>query len=370
MKILQVIDNLNVGGAEILLKDLCAAWRGSDLDVSVYLLNSSNGWIEDQLRAGGTRIVHSGLSSLYSTHQVSRLVRHLSQTQYDIVHVHLFPAQLWVRLAVRILNLDIPIVTTEHNTWNRRRRTMFRQLDRFMYRRFNAVACISQAAADNLREWLAPDHCEICVIPNGIDTARFSGRHSSPRPRTQQPILLCVGSLTARKNQTLMIRALAEIPDATLLLAGNGPARADLEETARELGVRSRVQFLGARSDIPELLSSADIYVQPSIVDGFCIAAVEAMSAGLPVVASDIPGMRDVVGPAGILLNPNAPEELAARIRELISHPALCQELGERARQRAAEFTIEKTAERYRRLYKSLGSSVARNQHSLISPAA
>ena len=325
MRILEVIDSLSVGGAEVLLKDLCRVWRESDAEVTVYLLHSTGGWIEDQLLANGTRIVRSGLSSPYSPWQVVRLARHLQQEKYDVIHVHLFPAQLWVRLAASLVGLTTPLMTTEHNTWNRRRRLGFRSLDRFLYARYDSVVCISEASAANLRAWLAPHPCSPRVIPNGIDASRFhhcreadsrkadcrqAVCHTSDPPQPgvpQHAVLLCVGSLTNIKNQSVIIRALLQIPDAELILAGEGPMRVALETAASDLGVRERVHLVGERSDIPDLLSAADVYIHSSLVDGFCLAVVEAMAAGVPVVVSNIPGMREVVGDGGISFDPQRP---------------------------------------------------------------
>ena len=356
IKVLEVIVNFNVGGAEVLLRDLCKAWQKSRIAVTVYVLTPSDGWIEEEVKATGAQIVQSGIASRYSPRQVSRLVRHLSLTKYDLIHVHLFPAQLWVRIAVILLKLRTPLVTTEHNTWNRRRLTFFRPLDQIMYAGYRTVVCISEATEAKLREWLGPNCGKTCVIPNGIDASRFMDLTNTV-PNVHAPgqkVLICVGSLSERKNHAVLIRALVQIPGCDLMLVGEGPMRKLLEKLARDLGVDERVHFLGQRSDVPALLSAADLYIQPSSVDGFCLAVVEAMSVGLPVIASNVPGMREVVADGGTLFDPKNPQELAERVNEILNESSLHRRLADSAKRRAASFGIEATATRYESLYRML----------------
>ncbi len=361
MKILEVIVNLRVGGAEVLLKNLCGIWRASGAEVTIYVLSKSDGWIEQELRASGIQIVHSGLSFRYAPWQVARLAQHLRRTQYDVIHAHLFPAQLCVSLAARIVGLSTPLVTTEHSTWNRRRRLGFRTVERFLYARYDSVICISEAAEIGLKKWLAPQPCNSCVIYNGIDGSQFLSRRQADEPprSSKRAVLLCVGSLCARKNQAVIIRALVHIPGADLILVGEGRMRGALEKLAGDLGVRERVRLLGPRQDVADLLSTADVYIQSSVEDGFCLAVVEAMSVGLPVVASDVPGMRDVVADGGILFDPNSPEGLSKCVNELLSQRSLRTQCASRAQERAAQFGIDKTAVGYWNLYESLCKRVS-----------
>src|SRR5207253_112178 len=109
-----------------------------------------------------------------------------------------------------------------------------------------------------------------------------------------------VGRLERQKGFDTLLEALPRWPDCTLQIVGIGSERAELESRARSLGLAARVEFLGFRDDVATLMTRADLYVQPSRWEGFGIAAVEAMASGLPVVCSDVAGLREVVGPAGV----------------------------------------------------------------------
>ncbi len=128
--------------------------------------------------------------------------------------------------------------------------------------------------------------------------------HSSVGINNGNCVLLYVACLEPQRDHANLSRALAQIPDADLVLAGDGSLRAQLEAQAENLGVRSRVHFLGRRMDVAELLKMADIYVHPAAFEGFGIAAAEALTAGKPVVAGDVPGLAQVVGDATILVPP------------------------------------------------------------------
>jgi glycosyltransferase involved in cell wall biosynthesis len=139
-----------------------------------------------------------------------------------------------------------------------------------------------------------------------------------------------------------------------LVLAGDGSLRQQLEAQAETLGVTSRVHFLGRRMDVAELLKMADIYVHPAAFEGFGIAAAEALTAGKPVVASNVPGLAQVVGDAGILVPPGDVETLAAEVRTLINSPDRRQQLSRAAVERGRQFSIETTVAAYIDLYRSV----------------
>jgi glycosyltransferase involved in cell wall biosynthesis len=127
-----------------------------------------------------------------------------------------------------------------------------------------------------------------------------------------------------------------------------------LEALAASLGIRERVHFLGRRADVPQLLKLADVYVHSSHWEGFGIAAVEAMAAGVPVIASDVPGLGQVVGSAGLLFPAGDAECLAKHIRSLLDSEPLRRRLSQAGKERARSFSIEGSVEAYISLYESV----------------
>jgi glycosyltransferase involved in cell wall biosynthesis len=219
-----------------------------------------------------------------------------------------------------------------------------------MYRQFAAIAVISEATRNALQTHLGDKVQQICVVPNGIDAARF--RLPFPgEPKTTARVILSVGSLTPVKDQVTIIRAIAQIDGVKLMLAGDGPLRADLEATACHLGAGSRVEFLGIRRDIPRLIAGSDLYVQASQVEGFCLAVVEAMCGGLPCIVSRTTGLQETVGRAGLYFDPGNAEELASAIRALLADPSRRAELSLRGVDQANRFTLQACSARYQDFY-------------------
>jgi glycosyltransferase involved in cell wall biosynthesis len=196
----------------------------------------------------------------------------------------------------------------------------------------------------------------IAVIPNGVDHRAFAAR--TPRPRLRE--ILTVANLRPEKNHDVLLRAAAELarnhPDLRLRFAGAGPQRAALESLAASLGLSGRVELLGHRDDVPALLAQADLFVLPSRSEAFPNGAIEAMAAGLPVVASATGGLSDLIAHerTGLLVPPGDAGALAAAMRRLIEEPALAASLGERARREVqARYSFERMADAFEALYLS-----------------
>lgn len=227
-----------------------------------------------------------------------------------------------------------------------------------MYGRYTRVVCVSEASAANLRAWVPGVGEKITVVSNGIDVQKF--KQATPVLRESigledsNRVLLYVASFQERKDHGTLLRAVAQVSDVDLVLVGDGELRAQFKRQAESFGIARRVHFLGARSDVAELLKMADIYVHVPVFEGFGIAATEAMAAGKPIIASDVPGLAQVVGDAALLVPPADSEALAAAIRRLIASPELQLQLAQAAVQRSNQFSIEKTVDDYVTLYREI----------------
>jgi glycosyltransferase involved in cell wall biosynthesis len=352
MKILHVLDSLNIGGAETLVLALCAEWKRLGVDVELYALRG--GPLAEDARLAGIPVHIGGCGSIYSPLHILWLARFVRSRHFDIIHVHLYPAQLWAPLAARLAGWKVPLVATEHSIHNRRRTALFRPLDCWMYRQFTVTAAISEAARSSLARHLGDTQYRSVVIPNGIDETRFQDTGPPSLDPGTNPTLLIVGSLTQVKDQATAIRAMAGIEDAKLVIVGDGPKRRELEALTRQLGLQGRVHFLGVRRDIARLIAAADIYLQTSRWESFCLAVVEAMCGGLPCVVSRVPGLEEIVGSAGLYYEPGDERGLASAIRFLLDRPEFRRTLSERGVRRAKDFTLPVCRSRYEALYRTV----------------
>jgi glycosyltransferase involved in cell wall biosynthesis len=353
---LQLINTLDVGGAERLMSQIVPRLRERGVPTSVLLLGLHHRHFYDGLIKRGVEVHVTGCRSIYSPKHIRVIRRIVAAERIDVIHVHLFPAMWWAVIATLRLS-NVRVIATEHSTWNRRRRPLFKLLDRFMYSRFDRVACVSEQTAQALRAWLPEITNRISVIENGVDSNAFGQSRVDTVFRSTR--VLTIGSLRKEKAVDVLIRAVAVVPRAEAVIVGDGPLRGELEGLATDLGVRERVHFLGTRTDVASLLSTACVYVQSSVIEGFGIAVAEAMAAGMPVIVSDIPSLRDVVGDAGLRFTPGAHAELAEALNRVFSDANLQNEMGTRARAGAARFSISRAAEQYASLYEDVLATTA-----------
>ncbi|MFI1587038.1 glycosyltransferase [Streptomyces halstedii] len=336
MKVLHVITGLGVGGAErqlrLLLRHLPAR-----CDV-VTLTNP--GAVAEGLRADGVRVRHLGMRGNRDLAAVPRLARLVRLGGYDLVHTHLYRACVHGRTAARLAGT--PSVATEHSLGReeiegrpltRGTRALYLRTERLGA----ATVAVSSTVAARLRAWGVPS-ARIHTVPNGIDASAFrfdGGRRRAARALLGLPgdafVVGGVGRLVPGKRFDATVRAVADLPGAWLLLAGDGPEAGALRALAARLGVADRVRFAGecgegAAPDVPAVLAAMDVFVSASREESFGLAVVEALAAGLPVVHGACPAVEDLPSgqaPEGAvrLRSPTDPAaELTAVLRRHLAH--------------------------------------------------
>jgi glycosyltransferase involved in cell wall biosynthesis len=356
MKVLHVINSLIPGGVEVLLADMAPRFRDRGLETSIALLRPLDSHLEEQLRGQHIHFVEGLPRRIYSPTHIAALAPHIRKS--DVVMSYLFPAQLWVAIAAARCGEAVPLVTTEQSTFNNRRRTWLRPLDRWMYSRYATIACNSQGTLNALVGWVPGAVGRLSIVPNGVSLERFANALPASKRevvgRDDVPVVIFVARFDPAKDHAALLRAMCKVPDAHLVLAGDGDSRPDMEALARKLEIAERVHFLGRRPDVPSLLKMADVYVHASTWEGFGLAAVEAMAAGLPVVATDVPGLAEVVGDAGLLFPKCDADKLATHISSLLTSPELRTRMKQQSLARAQQFSIERTVESYIKMFESV----------------
>ena len=255
----------------------------------------------------------------------------------DLVHTHLVHADVYGALGARRL------VSTKHND-DPFRAGAFRYFERALARKASRLIAITEALARFQIERVGLPRDKVEVIHYGLDDLPRAWGTNPPDPVPPDArVLLCVCRLEPQKGVDVAIRALRELPDAWLVVLGEGPQRAELEQLANE-----RVYMPGRVPDVAAWLRRADVLVHPVRWEGFGLAVLEAMLAAVPVVASDVSSLPELVGDAGILVPPDDPPALAAAVERATP------ELGERGRARAhAEFSVARMADRTLAVYES-----------------
>jgi len=360
MRVLQIINSLYTGGAEKLLVDAIPLYRQKGIDMKLLLLNGDETPFYRQLKNENI-VIHSltrgKIKKIYNPLLIFRIIPFLKK--YDIVHVHLFPALYWVALAKLLSFSKIQLVFTEHSTNNRRimKGGIWRILDRFIYREYNKIVSITADVDKILQKQLSLHKNNFQVINNGVKISDFLQLNHNIN-NDDKRIIIQVSSFQYPKDHPTLIRAMQYLSEnIKLILVGDGEKRKESETLTKELNLSDRVQFLGIRTDIPQLLQSADIAVLSSHWEGFGLAAVEGMAAGKPVIASDVSGLREVVEGAGLLFEKGNKQDLAQKISSLIDDPALYKDVAARCRERAKQYDINTMVEKYIGLYKEINTS-------------
>jgi glycosyltransferase involved in cell wall biosynthesis len=352
VRVLHVINSLAGGGAEKLLTQLLPKLREKGIEVEVLLLTGSENELTAILAQNGIAVRYSRSKRLYSPVQVLSIYKLLKS--FEIIHAHLFPAFLWVAIAVLLLPKKAAIYT-EHSTTNRRRKhSPLKLIDLLAYGRYAKIVCISRGVRDSLVDYLRSTEAKSIVIHNGIDLRRFTAGANPGLTQEQGLLVVCVANLLHGKGHDVLIRAISLLPDEVhAAIAGRGPLEERLRGLARDLGVLERVHFLGYIEEVSSIYKDARVCVIPSLWEGFGMVAVEAMASGVPVVASRIPGLSEVVGEAGVLFETGNASDLANKISMLTKSPNLWAEKRRRGIARAEKFSVDRMADEYGRIYSS-----------------
>jgi len=354
MKFAFVINSLGSGGAERLIVDLCKVLPTMGIVPDVITLSDSQDAYSSDLKKLAIRHINlSRHTSLYSPYFVHALAQQLSS--YDLVHVHLFPAQYWVALAGRLLP-HLKIIVTEHNTFNERRKPRYQWIEHLVYSRYAKIVNISVEVLKATIEWL-PEYKERCLlIPNGIDLDRF--RRAPAMDRTSfgyQPtdkLITMVSRLTPQKDHPTVFRALQLLPEEyKLLLLGEGPDETELMRLCGEIGITHRVKFLGFRKDVPRILKSCDVSVLATHWEGFGLVAIESMAAGIPFICTDLPVLREVAADGGIFFERLNHEQLAGKIIQVCTEAQFRASILSRAEAVIERFSIKNMAEAHKVAY-------------------
>lgn len=357
MRLFHVITSLQIGGAEKLMVDILPKMRAAGHDVELLCFYGEKTDFYQRLEAAGVPVHTLGMwKSLYHPFYFWRLFRFLRKNEYDVVHTHNYAPQLFCAILKIFFKSRVMLCTTEHNTFNHRRAwKWYAAIDRRMYSRYDKVICISAGTEKNLRDFIADDSSRILTIPNGIDVEKIAGVFppSSLGLGADVKTLMQVSRFGIQKDQDTVIRTLKFLPENVhTVFVGAGARRAECEALAEKIGVRKRTHFLGVRMDVPALLKAADVVVMSSHWEGFGLAAAEGMAAGKPVVASDVPGLREVVGGAGLLFPQGDEKALAGTVSRLLDNKDFYEKTAAACSRRALDFDISKMVSAYLKIYK------------------
>jgi len=366
LRICQLITDLGPAGAERCVYELARRLDRRRFEVSVAALRG--GLVADWLAAAGVDAAVVGVRGKWDVLKLARLAELLRRRRIDILHTHLFHADLAGRAAAAIAGTrhvvhTVHIVEARFRPW----RLAFARLAAGMCDR---IVAVSNSVRDHHSSGSGLPRGRYVVIPNGVD-AEAHRRDAAARRRLRsqwglrrgEVLLAFVGRLDVQKGVDTLLEAMKVLHGRAaaprLAIAGDGPMRRDVEGFVATEPVGKVIELLGFTEDVRGLLSAADVLVMPSRWEGFGLAAAEAMAASLPVLATRVEGLCDVVveGKTALLVERDDPEALAKQIEFLAGDAALRRRLGQAGRRRAVRcLSIAATVAAHEKLYLDLAS--------------
>ena len=324
------------------------------------------GALAGELEAQGIEVQACRKRGGFDLAALRRLRGGLRATPGAVVHTH--NANAHYHTVAAALGLPIArLINTRHGMGAAQPRSRGEWLYRRMMRRTDTVAAVCEAARARFAQQGVAPRGRLLSVPNGIRIERFSPASEEHRAALRSDLGLApdtriigsVGRLNPVKDQATLLRAFArlrvEFVDTALVLVGDGALRGSLESQATALGIGDAVRFLGDRSDVRELLQGFDIFALSSLSEGYSMALLEACASGLPIVATDVGGNREIVvdGRNGRLVTPARDDALADAFAMLLRDPAAAAAMGSAGRAWALrEASVETMARRYDALYR------------------
>jgi glycosyltransferase involved in cell wall biosynthesis len=368
-RVLLLIKGLAVGGAEKLLVSSLPYLDTKAFDYRVaYFLSEKNNLVSE-IEKAGIPVTCLNINRLYDLSAVFRLTSHLRKEKIDILHIHSPHAGILGRIAARLSGVKV-IAYTEHMPIDRLG-VVARYCNILTYPLDDLNIGVSNAVLKSVLHRLIIKHGKYVTVHNGIDLNTVSRQQTDIKQIKKEfgidpkfKIVGNVANLYPGKGHKYLLEAariiLDRYPDVVFLIVGKEKNIKDLEELknlTKRLNIENRVIFAGFRQDTFRLIPAFDIFVLPSLWEGFGIVLLEAMSFGKPVIASNVDGIPEIIddGKNGYLVEPRNPDRIAEKTLFLLENPQICNQMGMDGKQKVfSHFSIEKKVKEVEKLYTEL----------------
>lgn len=359
IKILYVITSLGIGGAERLLLSYLKLLDHKKYDFHVIAL-----WEKpDELLSDISTYCEVSIlkiQSRFSPLIVFQLAKLIRQQNPDIIHSHLFQARFYTAIAYLFSNFGI-LITHKHNNVNPIKHNIFILLEMISILLGKKVIAISNSVKRSLNRYELIPPKKIFVLYNGIEYEKFFKIAESNKISKEKPIIIgTVCRLEPQKGIRYLLLAmriiLTKFPSVQLEIIGNGSLLHELQTLVNKLGISNSVKFFGKFADVIPFYKRMNVFVLPSLYEGFGIVLLEAMAAGIPVVATKVDGIKEVIvdGDCGILIPPKNPEAIADAILNIIENPQLVEKLVDAGVKRSKLFDIREHVMKLDNFYANL----------------
>lgn len=358
MKILQIIDSLPTGGGARFVVDFVIELNSKGIESDVLLLDGKETDFYRELKNSKVcTIYHLTEGNRWDYKNIKRVMPYFSQ--YDLIHVHIFPSSYLVAMAKFVSKSKTPIVFTEHNSQNRRAKNIFfRYIEKFIYYQFDKVVCLTDDVKAFVIKNLKVHNDKLTVIENGVNIEKIDKIISYDRKdwgyNAEDILILMAARFEVQKDYDTLISALKFLPEKfKLILAGEGSRWSFYKKKVKEEKLENRVSFIGNRTDIFKIIKMVDYNVLSSHFEGLSLSALEGLASGKPFIASDVSGLNFIKN-YGLLFEKGNAKELANLFLKLDVNEELYRETVKKCLLLSKEFGIGKMTDKYIDVYKKI----------------
>lgn len=357
MKIVQIIPTLELGGAEIMCENLAYSLDRQGHSVNIISLYERHTPISERLEHKNFKIIYLDKKRGFDLSMISQIAAELKKIKPDVVHMHLDTAK-YVYPAVKKAKSNAVCVYTVHNMADKESFGISSKINRHLFKRkLVQPVALSSIVQDSIASFYGQDKPCVPIVCNGIDLDKCIKKNTYDLGEFIK--IIHIGRFSEQKNHRGLLAAFSKIhsifPNSILQLIGDGSGRTAMEEYAKSLGIRDDVQFLGLQSDVYPFLSQADIFLLPSFYEGIPITVIEAMGSGIPIVATAVGGIPDMLEDnMNALLTDTDTESIVAACIKILNSKALRERLGQNALSASSRFSADFMSAQYCKIYNGL----------------
>lgn len=354
LRVMQIIPDLGIGGAEIMVENLSIELNKREIDLKIISLYSHNSAITERLEKNNVQIIYLNKKLGVDWKIAVRLYRLMMEFKPDVVHTHLYAASYGIAASIFA---KVPVkIHTIHNVATKEFKKINRIINRIFYHYYGVIpVSISPLIKQTVQKEYNLAENSVAMIYNGIDLKRCLPKENYAFNKDRIDIIH-VGSFKEQKNHVGLLRSFKMVydqyPNANLILIGSGELEEQVENCIKNLELGENVELLGLRADVYSFLNAADIFVFPSLWEGMPISLIEAMATGLPILATRVGGIPDMIenNISGLIVDVKD-DDVSRALIQLIENRTLREQLGYQARIAALRFTSNKMATEYADLY-------------------
>lgn len=351
IKIAMILPSFDIGGTEHMAACLAQGLDKSRFELLVIsLAGPRKNHVQERMEASGAALFYGGKGEGSAWKVFFKVYRCLADFRPDLIHSHMYA---FAFAAPYVLTHPVRLLHTVHNKPSREFKRKYQILISLLYRRQKAIpVAISHTVEKELRE-MYPGLKDTERIYNPVDTEKYAVNREVKAG--QDITFVHVARMMRQKNQALLLEAFAQarkqIPGLRLVMVGDGELRGELHRRADKEDLRGSVAFAGNVGNVRDYLAQGDVFVLSSDYEGLPLSILEAMAAGLPILATDVGGVRDIVTDNGFLIPPGDQKDLAERMVFLARHPEERERMGRQSAVNVRPYDCAEFIKKYERLY-------------------